>query len=118
MPPSVAMRVARLAADGSRAYAVGRGERLTRLFRERAREAIAGGVDLAIFGHSHHPVIEAMEAAGRKGVFANCGDWVQHFTYLAFDGERLTLEKAPRPADLPADPAGSPGPIRVEAAHG
>ena len=97
MPPSVAMAVSRLAADGSRAYAGGRGERLTNLFRERAKRAIAEGFDIAVFGHSHVPVLETLDVSGRSGVFANSGDWVRHFTYLRFDGERLTLEHATPP---------------------
>lgn len=91
-PPSLAMAVARLASDQSRAYKSGRGERLTALFRERAKEAIAGGCDAAIFGHSHWPVLETVDVSGRSGTFANCGDWVEHFTYLRFDGTRFTLE--------------------------
>lgn len=93
-PPSLAMAVARLASDQSRAYKSGRGERLTGLFRERAKRAIAEGYDAAIFGHSHWPVLETIEVPGRSGTFANCGDWVEHFTYLRFDGNRFTLEHA------------------------
>lgn len=94
VPPSWALGVARLASDQSRAYAGGRGERLTKLFRERAKEAIGAGYDAAIFGHSHWPVLETVEVSGRSGTFANCGDWVEHFTYLRFDGERFTLNHA------------------------
>lgn len=97
MPPALAIAVARLASDGSRAYKGGRGERLTNLFREKAREAIAAGCDAAIFGHSHHPVLETLDVSGRSGTFANCGDWVQNFTYLTFDGTRFSLERVPNP---------------------
>jgi UDP-2,3-diacylglucosamine hydrolase len=100
-PPSLAMAVARMASDQSRAYASGRGERLTVLFRERAKKAIAEGCDAAIFGHSHWPVLETVDVSGRSGTFANCGDWVENFTYLRFDGTRFTLEHAtpvPKPA--------------------
>ncbi len=97
MPPSLAMAVARLAADGSRAYKGGRGERLTTIFREKAKAAIAAGCDAAVFGHSHHPVLETLDVSGRSGTFANCGDWVQHFTYLTFDGSRFSLERVDAP---------------------
>jgi UDP-2,3-diacylglucosamine hydrolase len=100
-PPSLAMAFARMASDQSRAYASGRGERLTALFRERAKRAIADGCDAAIFGHSHWPVLETVDVSGRSGTFANCGDWVEHFTYLRFDGTRFTLENAtpvPKPS--------------------
>lgn len=100
-PPSLALAIAGLASDQSRAYKSGRGERLTNLFREKAKRAIADGCDAAIFGHSHWPVLETIEVPGRSGTFANCGDWVEHFTYLRFDGNAFTLEKAtqvPKPA--------------------
>lgn len=102
-PPALAMAVARLASDQSRAYKGGRGERLTALFREKAKAAIAGGFDAAVFGHSHWPVLESLDVAGRSGTFANCGDWVEHFTYVRFDGNRFSLEKA-EPFLSPAGP--------------
>jgi UDP-2,3-diacylglucosamine hydrolase len=92
-PPSFAMAVARLASDQSRAHKAGRGERLTKLFRTKAETALRAGYDAAIFGHSHWPVLETIDVSGRSGTFANCGDWVEHFTYLRFDGSRFTLEK-------------------------
>lgn len=115
VPPSVAMRVARLASDGSRAYAMGRGERLTELFRARARRAIAGGAHAAIFGHSHFPVLETLEAEGQTGTFANCGDWVEHFTHVTWDGERFDLGRSAPPAGVSSPDrhilhAGNPGP--------
>lgn len=114
-PPSLALAVARLASDQSRAYKSGRGERLTALFREKARSAIADGFDAAIFGHSHWPVLETVEVPGRSGTFANCGDWVEHFTYLRFDGTAFTLHKTdpvperaePSKVSTPPDPRSS-----------
>lgn len=109
VPPFFAQALARLASDQSRAYKGGRGERLTNLFREKAKAAIAGGADAVIFGHSHHPVLETLDVSGRSGTFANCGDWVQHFTWLTFDGERFRLEHRDQPAGQGAGPAGSLG---------
>lgn len=110
VPPSVALGVARLASDGSRAYATGRGTRLTDLFRHRARAAIASGCDAAIFGHSHFPVVEILSENGRTGTFANCGDWVENFTHLTFDGTSFTLGRSDRPtgAGAPRVDAGRP----------
>ena len=98
VPPSFAMGLARLASDQSRAHRNGRGERLNALFRLRAREAIAAGYDAMIFGHSHWPEVEVLDVEGRSGVFANCGDWVEHFTHLRYDGDRLILERSAVPA--------------------
>ncbi len=97
VPPSWAMAVARLASDTSRAYRPGRGQRLNELFRARARRAFADGFDAAIFGHSHEPALETLDHEGRRGTFANCGDWVENFTHLLFDGERFHLRRSDRP---------------------
>jgi UDP-2,3-diacylglucosamine hydrolase len=97
VPPVFAMSLARLAADGSRAYAGGRGVRLTNLFREKARRAIGEGYDAVIFGHSHVPCVETISENGRTGTFANCGDWVENFTHLTFDGNAFTLGRSNRP---------------------
>lgn len=93
-PPSWAMAVARLASDQSRAYANGRGERLNDLFRTKARAAIRAGYDAVVFGHSHLPALEVLDVEGRSGTFANCGDWVQNFTHLVYDGEGFRLERS------------------------
>lgn len=112
VPPSIAMRVAKLASDGSRAYANGRGERLTTLFREKAKAAIASGADAAIFGHSHFPVLENLEISGRSGTFANCGDWVEHFTHLTFDGTTFSLGRSNRPEGVGAPRPTDAGPVK------
>ena len=111
VPPSVAQRMGKLASDGSRAYANGRGERLTALFREKARASIAAGCDAAIFGHSHHPVLETIESGGRTGTFANCGDWVEHFTHLTFDGTTFVQGRSERPAGAGTPLPGTSGPV-------
>lgn len=46
--------------------------------------------DYFIFGHRHFP----MEIkVGEKSTYFNLGDWITHFTYGVFDGERFVLEK-------------------------
>jgi UDP-2,3-diacylglucosamine hydrolase len=49
-----------------------------------------GHVDYFVFGHRHLP-IDMEVAAGSR--YVNLGDWITHFTYAVFDGERLSLEK-------------------------
>jgi UDP-2,3-diacylglucosamine hydrolase len=49
--------------------------------------------DYFIFGHRHFP----MEIkVGEKSTYFNLGDWITHFTYGVFDGERFMLEKFER----------------------
>ena len=46
--------------------------------------------DYFIFGHRHFP----MEIkVGENSTYFNLGDWITHFTYGVFDGERFGLEK-------------------------
>ena len=45
--------------------------------------------DYFIFGHRHLPMeIEI----GTASVYMNLGDWIHHYTYAIFDGDRLTLK--------------------------
>lgn len=46
--------------------------------------------DYFIFGHRHFP----MEIkVGENSSYFNLGDWITHFTYGVFDGERFVLER-------------------------
>ena len=46
--------------------------------------------DYYIFGHRHFPMeIELPQ----EGMYVNLGDWINHFTYAVFDGQRLDLKK-------------------------
>ena len=46
--------------------------------------------DFFIFGHRHFP----MEIkVGDNSTYFNLGDWITHFTYGVFDGERFMLEE-------------------------
>ncbi len=46
--------------------------------------------DYFLFGHRHLP----MEIkVGANSTYINTGDWITHFTYAVFDGEKLALKK-------------------------
>lgn len=46
--------------------------------------------DYFLFGHRHLP----MElSVGENSTYINTGDWISHFTYAVFDGEKLELIK-------------------------
>lgn len=46
--------------------------------------------DYFIFGHRHLPLEIQV---GEGSTYINLGDWISHFTYAVFDGEKLSLEK-------------------------
>ena len=46
-------------------------------------------VDYFIFGHRHLPIEHKLS---ENSTYINLGDWIKHYTYGVFDGEKLTLE--------------------------
>jgi len=46
--------------------------------------------DYFVFGHRHLPLEIAV---GKNSTYINLGDWITHFTYAVFDGEKLELKK-------------------------
>ncbi len=46
--------------------------------------------DYFVYGHRHVPGIHDLPGNSR---YVNLGDWVLHFTYAVYDGQRLLLEK-------------------------
>lgn len=45
--------------------------------------------DYFIFGHRHLP----LEIKVDDALYVNLGDWISHFTYAVFDGEKVELKK-------------------------
>ena len=50
-------------------------------------------VDYFIFGHRHLPLNLELESNSH---YINTGDWITHFSYAVFDGEKVFLEKIDR----------------------
>ena len=46
--------------------------------------------DYFLFGHRHLPMEIPI---GKNSTYINTGDWITHFTYAVFDGEKLELKK-------------------------
>jgi UDP-2,3-diacylglucosamine hydrolase len=46
--------------------------------------------DYFVFGHRHIPLEIDLNADSK---YINLGDWVSHYTYAVFDGNRLELKK-------------------------
>lgn len=45
--------------------------------------------DYYVFGHRHLPLEISI---GKKATYMNIGDWISHFSYAVFDGQKLTLK--------------------------
>ena len=50
-------------------------------------------MDYFIFGHRHLPLNLELESNSH---YINTGDWITHFSYAVFDGEKVSLEKIDR----------------------
>jgi UDP-2,3-diacylglucosamine hydrolase len=90
--PDIGIWLAEKVSGGSRAYtdqrdALQKQDGL-RLFAEKK---IAAGIDYVVMGHRHKP--EMIDIDG-KGTYINLGDWLRHYTYGVFDGEKFSLEQA------------------------
>ncbi|NJM15813.1 MAG: UDP-2,3-diacylglucosamine diphosphatase [Bacteroidales bacterium] len=46
-------------------------------------------IDYYVFGHRHLPMVARVSDKTRV---VNLGDWVYHYTYATFDGEKLTVQ--------------------------
>ncbi|TVR87724.1 MAG: UDP-2,3-diacylglucosamine diphosphatase [Saprospirales bacterium] len=56
-------------------------------------------INYFVFGHRHLPIQHTLENG--KSVYINLGDWIHHFTYAVFDGEKMELKKF-EPQVIPA----------------
>lgn len=67
---------------------------LPALLERYARARWGEGYDGVVMGHCHHPAFVTDTRDGRPVFYANLGDWVTQFTYLAFDGKEFALKRA------------------------
>ena len=91
-PPAFVWKVAMMLSKQSRSN----NKRMTamdNLQKEFARDKIKEGFDIVILGHSHIPGISEVTAEGRKGFYANPGDWIKEFSYLVWEDGGLRLER-------------------------
>jgi len=92
LPPEAVLALAAPFA-GHAPYAVSRNTRLPGVLREGARVAWKAGFDGVVMGHCHVPELLEETVDGRPRFYANLGDWLTHFTYLAFDGAAFELRR-------------------------
>jgi len=45
--------------------------------------------DIVVLGHSHKPALEKIG----KGFYVNCGDWINHYSYVEIDAGNPTLHQ-------------------------
>jgi UDP-2,3-diacylglucosamine pyrophosphatase LpxH len=61
--------------------------------KEYAREKIGEGFDLIVMGHTHIAAISHETVNGRRGIYANPGDWIDDHTYLVYENGELEIKR-------------------------
>ena len=92
VPPFLVWKAAMILSKKSRGNHK-RGDVLDNLQREFAKEKIKQGFDIVIFAHSHVPEISEIAVNGKKGIYANPGDWIKEFSYLVYEDGNIGLER-------------------------
>lgn len=88
LPTSLAYRLALGVSGSSRHYgAVQPSADFVREYHDFARKRFKEGFAAVVCGHIHWP--ELVEIDGR--FYVNCGDWLNYFTYVRFDGMQFEL---------------------------
>lgn len=81
LPVNLAYRLAMGTSHASREYTSSRHKMDPTDYIEFARERVANGFDAVVMGHVHLPQIVNFE----RGQYINCGDFFEHFSYVALD---------------------------------
>lgn len=85
--PDLGIKLARFSSRKSRDYTsqkdYGEGDGM----RAYAGRKIGEGYEYVIMGHNHKPVLERIE----NGYYVNLGDWISHYTYGAYEGDKFQL---------------------------
>jgi len=98
--PDWAMRIAQGVSHGSRSLferpdpADGPEARSLANFARRTLEA--GEADVVLCGHAHAPTRQEFPARHGTGLYLNTGDWLQHRSYVTWDGSDFTLSEWPK----------------------
>lgn len=85
--PDLGVKLARFSSKKSRDYTsqkdYGEGDGMKRFANQRIGE----GYQYVIMGHNHKPVLERIG----NGYYVNLGDWISHYTYGVYDGNKFEL---------------------------
>ncbi len=90
VPVNLAYRMAMGTSHASRQYTNSRNQRDPHDYIEFARTKTAVGYDAVVMGHVHHPQIEDLG----NGLYINCGDFFESFSYVILDEQGFRMERA------------------------
>lgn len=87
--PDIGVPLAKWVSSLSRGHTTKRGQPDDSDYFARAQQKFREGFDYVLFAHLHFPIFKKND----HNIYVNLGDWMEHFTYAAFDGKELSLEK-------------------------
>ena len=88
LPTTLAFKLALAVSGGSRHYGAERpDDKFVQEYHDFAKRKFAEDFYAVVCGHVHWP--ELVDYDGRY--YVNCGDWLNYFTYVRFDGEKFNL---------------------------
>ena len=68
---------------------------IRQVYCRTAEKKFSKGYDVVLMGHTHLPDDVTTVIGNRSCRYINIGDWVQHFTYLEFDGTQFYTKTHP-----------------------
>ena len=81
LPVNIAYRLANRTSCASRQYTNSRHKQDPTDYIAFAREKVTDGFDAVVMGHVHVPQILELDG----GLYINCGDFIEHFSYVILD---------------------------------
>jgi UDP-2,3-diacylglucosamine hydrolase len=91
MPPGLLWKIAAASSSASKGLTLESQDVLAGKMKAFSLKKFEEGVDAVVLGHCHRPILQQYEVAGRKKVFVALGDWIDHFSFLVFEGGNFTL---------------------------
>jgi UDP-2,3-diacylglucosamine hydrolase len=91
VPPAVLWKLAAFSSSLSKGLTLESQDKLAGKMNAFALTKFQEGFDTVIFGHCHRPVLKQYDIGGRTKTFAAVGDWIDHYSYLLFEGGGFTL---------------------------
>jgi len=91
LPSTFWWKVAKGSSTASKKWLGETRERLVGKMYDFSLQKFEEGFDAVILAHCHDPLLRKTEVNGRERVFVTLGDWIEHFSYLVFEGGQFNL---------------------------
>ncbi len=93
LPASLLWKLSKISSRASKKHLARPPYGLGKKMEVFAMEKFKEGFDAVVLGHYHEPIFKEYVIDGNKKTFAVLGDWISHFTYLAWDNGNISLNR-------------------------